>query len=141
MSALIEDKTASGTGNFVVSCFVFHCFSSKFRFYFVLAFTLLAGTQRIFISWQLLLFLLFFCCVNVFYRKKKFIVRFRWYISPGIRKRYPRYHRDLTHSLYYRCYSRNFSEIQHSHEVGSAEIGLIIKLHLYMSEFVSGWNW
>ena len=77
MSALIEDKTASGTGNFVVSCFVFHCFSSKFRFYFVLAFTLLAGTQRIFISWQLLLFLLFFCCVNVFYRKKKFIVRFR----------------------------------------------------------------
>ena len=68
MSVLIKDKTASDTGSFVVS---FYHYISRLDFVLFLAFILLPGTQRIFSAWRLLLFLLFFRCVHVCYRKKK----------------------------------------------------------------------
>ena len=71
MSVLIKDKTASGTGSFVGSYFAFYHFISRLDFVLFLAFILFPGTQRIFSAWRLLLFLLFFRCVHVCYRKKK----------------------------------------------------------------------
>ena len=47
MSVLIEDKTVSGTGSFVVSYFAFYFYISRFGFISILAFILLPGTYRI----------------------------------------------------------------------------------------------
>ena len=48
MLVLIEDRTESGTGSFVVSYFTFYCFISRLGFVSFLAFILPPDTHRIF---------------------------------------------------------------------------------------------
>ena len=67
---LNEDKTVSGTGSVVASYFAFYCYLIRLGFISILAFILLPGTQRIFSTRRLSLFLLLFYCVHVCYRKK-----------------------------------------------------------------------
>ena len=75
MSFLIKYKTASGNGSFVVSYFSFYNYISRLGFISFLGFVLLRGTKRVFSVWRLLLFLLFFRCVHVCYRKKTFSMK------------------------------------------------------------------
>ena len=55
---------------FVASYFAFYYYISRLGFTLIIAFILLPDTQRIFNLWRLLLFILFFCCIHVCYRKE-----------------------------------------------------------------------